>query len=166
MRTRTGKKPLVLLLTLSMALSLTVTAAAAEEDGGVTILYTNDIHTYLHSFPVDATTGVPTIPADSQYADVNGDGRITIVHRPASYTDVAEGAWYAGAVSYVTANGLMAGATETAFAPNAPITAALNAVAPAEAETGGQSVTREALTALLWIRAGSPVSVHSFKMRW
>src|SRR5699024_9715617 len=54
---------------------------------------------YLHSFPVDATTGFPTIPVDSQYADVNGDGRITIVHRPASYTDVAEDAWYAGAVS-------------------------------------------------------------------
>ena len=44
---RTGKKLLALLLTLSMALSLTVTAAAAEENGGVTILYTNDIHTYI-----------------------------------------------------------------------------------------------------------------------
>ena len=44
---RTGKKLLALLLTLSMALSLTVTAAAAEEDGGVTILYTNDVHTYI-----------------------------------------------------------------------------------------------------------------------
>ena len=118
---------------------------------------------YLQSFPVDATTGFPTIPVDSQYADVNGDGRITIVHRPASYTDVAEDAWYAGAVSYVTSNGLMAGATETTFAPNAPITgadltAALNAVAPAEAETGGQSVTRETLAALLWLRAGSPAA--------
>lgn len=30
-----------------MALSLTVTAAAAEENGGVTILYTNHIHTYI-----------------------------------------------------------------------------------------------------------------------
>ena len=44
---RTGKKLLALLLTLSMALSLTVTAAGAEENGGVTILYTNDIHTYI-----------------------------------------------------------------------------------------------------------------------
>ena len=47
MRIRTGKKLLALLLTLSMALSLTVTAAGAEENGGVTILYTNDIHTYI-----------------------------------------------------------------------------------------------------------------------
>lgn len=38
---RTGAKLLALLLALSMALSLAVTAAAAEEDGGVTILYTN-----------------------------------------------------------------------------------------------------------------------------
>lgn len=43
---RTGTKHLALPLTLSMALSLTVTAAAAEECG-VTILYTNDIHTYI-----------------------------------------------------------------------------------------------------------------------
>lgn len=43
---RTGTKLLALLLTLSMALSLTVTAAATEEDG-VTILYTNDVHTYI-----------------------------------------------------------------------------------------------------------------------
>ena len=118
---------------------------------------------YLQSFPVDEATGLPTISVGSQYADVNGSGRITIVHEPVGYADVAEGAWYAGAVSYVTANGLMAGATETTFAPNAPITgadltAALNAIAPAEAETGGQSVTREALAALLWIRAGSPAA--------
>ena len=112
---------------------------------------------------MDEATGLPTISVGSQYADVNGSGRITIVHEPVGYADVAEGAWYAGAVSYVTVNGLMAGATETTFAPNAPITgadltAALNAIAPAEAETGGQSVTREALAALLWIRAGSPAA--------
>ena len=60
---------------------------------------------YLQSFPVDEATGLPTISVGSQYADVNGSGRITIVHEPVGYADVAEGAWYAGAVSYVTANG-------------------------------------------------------------
>ena len=60
---RTGKKLLALLLALSMALSLTVTAFAEDESaagseaapaeettetaGGVTVLYTNDIHTYI-----------------------------------------------------------------------------------------------------------------------
>ena len=64
---RTGRKLLALLLALSMALSMTVTAFAEGEDpagetvpaaeatepaseaaeGGVTILYTNDVHTYI-----------------------------------------------------------------------------------------------------------------------
>ena len=39
-------KVLSLLLALSLALSLVMTASAAE-DGGITILYTNDIHTYI-----------------------------------------------------------------------------------------------------------------------
>lgn len=33
---------------------------------------------YVQSFPVDPETGLPTITADSGYADVNGSGRITI----------------------------------------------------------------------------------------
>ena len=68
---RTGKKLLALLLALVMAMSLTVTAFAEGENaaggetapvteatnteaageteatGGVTILYTNDVHTYI-----------------------------------------------------------------------------------------------------------------------
>ena len=35
---------------------------------------------YIRSFPTDEKTGLPTIPADSIYADVNGSGRITILH--------------------------------------------------------------------------------------
>lgn len=34
---------------------------------------------YIQSFPVDPKTGLPTITADSGYADVNGSGRITIL---------------------------------------------------------------------------------------
>lgn len=34
---------------------------------------------YVQSFPVDPETGLPTITADSGYADVNGSGRITIL---------------------------------------------------------------------------------------
>ena len=41
------KKFLSLLLALSMALSLAVFPMAAENDDGITILYTNDIHTYI-----------------------------------------------------------------------------------------------------------------------
>ncbi len=34
---------------------------------------------YLKSFPVDEETGLPTVGADSIYAEVTGDGRITLV---------------------------------------------------------------------------------------
>ncbi len=34
---------------------------------------------YIQSFPVDSATGLPTISVDSEYADVNGTGRITIL---------------------------------------------------------------------------------------
>ena len=113
---------------------------------------------YVQSFENGVVTG---------YAEPAG--RITIVNEPvaqepeatAGYTDVTEANWYYEAVTYVTENSLMAGATETTFAPSAAVTgadltAALNAVASGEAAAEGDTVTREALAVLLWTRAGSP----------
>ena len=143
-------------------------------DGAVNVLdYVSEdymvLANYVESFPVDEGTGLPTIPADSQYAEVTGNGRITIVNEPVAeepvvttgYTDVSEANWYYEAVTYVTENSLMAGETETTFAPAAAVTgealtAALNAVSSAEAAADGETVTREALAVLLWTRAGSP----------
>ena len=143
-------------------------------DGAVNVLdYVSEdymvLANYVESFPVDEATGLPTIPADSQYAEVTGNGRITIVNEPVAeepvettgYTDVSEANWYYEAVTYVTENSLMAGVTETTFAPAAAVTgealtAALNAVSSAEAAADGETVTREALAVLLWTRAGSP----------
>lgn len=143
-------------------------------DGAVNVLdYVSEdymvLANYVESFPVDEATGLPTIPADSQYADVTGNGRITIVNEPVAeepvettgYTDVSEANWYYEAVTYVTENSLMAGETETTFAPAAAVTgealtAALNAASSAEAAADGETVTREALAVLLWTRAGSP----------
>lgn len=34
---------------------------------------------YVQSFPTEPSTGLPTITADSGYADVNGSGRITVL---------------------------------------------------------------------------------------
>ncbi len=90
---RTGKKLLALLLALVMAMSLTVTAFAEGEDaaggetapvtettntetageteatGGVTILYTNDVHTYIdNDYEVDETQTLPVI----RYSTVAG----------------------------------------------------------------------------------------------
>ena len=143
-------------------------------DGAVNVLdYVSEdymvLANYVESFPVDEATGLPTIPADSQYAEVTGNGRITIVNEPVAeepvettgYTDVSEANWYYEAVTYVTENSLMAGETETTFAPAAAVTgealtAALNAVSSAEAAADGETITREALAVLLWTRAGSP----------
>ena len=96
-------------------------------------------------------------------------GRITIVNEPvaqepeapAGFADVTEANWYYEAVTYVTENGLMAGETETTFAPTAAVTGAdltdaLEAVASAGAVADGESVTRETLAVLLWTRAGEP----------
>ena len=143
-------------------------------DGAVNVLdYVSEdymvLANYVESFPVDEATGLPTIPADSQYAEVTGNGRITIVNEPVAeepvettgYTDVSEANWYYEAVTYVTENSLMDGETETTFAPAAAVTgealtAALNAVSSAEAAADGETITREALAVLLWTRAGSP----------
>ena len=143
-------------------------------DGAVNVLdYVSEdymvLANYVESFPVDEATGLPTIPADSQYAEVTGNGRITIVNEPVAeepvettgYTDVSEANWYYEAVTYVTENSLMAGETETTFAPAVAVTgealtAALNAVSSAEAAADGETITREALAVLLWTRAGSP----------
>ena len=81
--------------------------------------------------------------------------------RPAGFADVTEANWYYEAVTYVTENGLMAGETETTFAPAAAVTGAdltdaLEAVASAGAVADGESVTRETLAVLLWTRAGEP----------
>ena len=56
-------------------------------DGAVNVLdYVSEdymvLANYVESFPVDEATGLPTIPADSQYAEVTGNGRITIVNEP------------------------------------------------------------------------------------
>lgn len=55
----------------------------------------------------------------------------------AAYTDVAADAWYAGAVTRVSAGGLMNGTSATAFSPEAPV-------------TRGMAVT------VLWRLSGSP----------
>ena len=35
---------------------------------------------YIQSFPVDETTGLPTITKESGYSEVTGSGRITVVY--------------------------------------------------------------------------------------
>ena len=56
----------------------------------------------------------------------------------AAFTDVPSDAWYAGAVQYCRENGLMAGTSDTTFAPEA-------------------TLTRAMLVTILWRQAEKPV---------
>ena len=104
------------------------------------------------------------------------------VMEPLPFTDVAEGAWYYDAVSYVYANGLMDGVSATEFNPDANMTRAMvwailarvdgetvtganwadtarewamaNGVSDGENASG--YVTREQLATMLWRYAGEP----------
>ena len=103
------------------------------------------------------------------------------------FTDVAPGAWYYDAVSYVYYNGLMDGTSATTFEPNANMTRAMvwailaridgetvtgaswietaRAWAMAEGVSDGTDanglVTREQLATMLWRYAGEPDSEYS-----
>ncbi len=57
-----------------------------------------------------------------------------------AYSDVPDGAWYAEAVDYVSGRGLMTGVSDTAFAPDSP-------------------VTRGMIVTILYREAGSPAFV-------
>ncbi|MBQ7871491.1 MAG: S-layer homology domain-containing protein, partial [Oscillospiraceae bacterium] len=61
------------------------------------------------------------------------------VTEASSFTDVAADAWYADAIAWAQAEGIVNGITETTFAPN-------------------QAVTREQIAAILWRAAGQPES--------
>ena len=65
---------------------------------------------YVQSFPVDPATGLPTIAADSIYADVNGSGRITILdtagtEQPDEPETTPETSPETGSVTYVVTPG-------------------------------------------------------------
>ena len=77
----------------------------------------------LINYIVDELGGV----VSDAYADPKGDGRITVkegtaVQPAPTFTDVAENAWYAPAVSYVTSEGIMNGTSKTTFGPTGTVT--------------------------------------------
>ena len=106
---------------------------------------------------------------------------------PLPFTDVAEGAWYYDAVSYVYANGLMDGVSATEFNPDGNMTRAMvwailaridgetvtgenwieiaRTWAMAEGVSDGTDanglITREQLATMLWRYAGEPESDYS-----
>ncbi len=83
---------------------------------------------YIKSFPVDETTKLPTITAEnSEYGDVTGAGRITIVEEPTfenPFSDVEEDAWYYDYVMNAAKAELIIGFEDGTFAPEANMTRA------------------------------------------
>lgn len=75
---------------------------------------------YLETFPVDATTGLHTIKAGMGYDDINGQGRIVIINRPA---DLDEKAWWYDVAIEVLDTGLMQG-TDKGFEALSEVTTA------------------------------------------
>ena len=70
------------------------------------------------------------IPADGNLTGLQPSDKVTVTFEKISesvdlpFTDLAEDAWYSGAVEYVYAHGLMRGMSETAFSPNTSLTRA------------------------------------------
>ena len=70
---------------------------------------------YIKSFPVDETTGLPTVTAEnSPYGSVYGAGRIKLLK---GFTDVPADSFYYDAVQWAVSEGITNGATETTFNP-------------------------------------------------
>jgi len=105
---------------------------------------------YIRSFPVDDSTGLPTVSSDSGYADPYGSGRIRILADRASvitdlwqreqqpvvnylmsFEDVSAEYWYTEAVRWAAAEGITNGYDAIAFCP-------------------GDTVTREQFVTFLW----------------
>lgn len=70
------------------------------------------------------------IPADGNLTGLQPSDKVTVTFEKISesvdlpFTDLAENAWYSGAVEYVYAHGLMRGMSEIVFSPNTSLTRA------------------------------------------
>ncbi len=65
------------------------------------------------------------IPADNGGTNLDSAVLTSAAQPVAAFTDVPSDAWYAGAVQYCQRKGLMAGTSDTSFAPDTPLTRAM-----------------------------------------
>ena len=91
---------------------------------------------YIKSFPVDETTGLPTVTAEnSPYGDVDYVGRIKILK---GFEDVPADSFYYDAVQWAVSEGITNGATATTFNPEGDL-------------------LRAQVVTMLWRAAGEPI---------
>jgi hypothetical protein len=92
---------------------------------------------YIKSFPVDETTGLPTVTAEnSPYGTTDYVGRIKILK---GFEDVPADSFYYDAVQWAVEQGITTGATATTFNPN------------------GELLRAQVVT-MLWRAAGEPAA--------
>ena len=92
---------------------------------------------YMKSFPVDETTGLPTVTAEnSPYGTTDYVGRIKILK---GFEDVPADSFYYDAVQWAVEEGITTGATATTFNPN------------------GELLRAQVVT-MLWRAAGEPAA--------
>lgn len=100
-----------------VTVSVPYTPASGEDTNAVVIYYI-------------AADGTPTLVPNARYDAATGTVRFTTTHfstyavgyNKISFTDVASGAWYADAVTFLSARGVTSGTAVTTFSPNAPLT--------------------------------------------
>lgn len=146
---KTCKRFGALLLALILTCSFSVTAFAAVEDTGFSDVDADDWFAasavYVRDNGVMNGTSATTFNPNG----TTSQGQITaILYRAAGspavsgsadFPDVADGAYYADAAVWATANGIVTGYADGTFGPNDPI-------------------TRQQLAAILWRYAGSPAA--------
>ena len=108
---------------------VTVSPTSPKEDATVTITATPDEHYKVGTVTVTEKDGtrVTVTAKDGKYTFTQPDSTVTVTvtfvwDNP--FTDVGN-AWYTNAVEYVHVNGLMAGTSETTFAPNTKLNRAM-----------------------------------------
>jgi len=96
-------------------------------DGAVNVLdYVMEdymvLASYIQSFPVDETTGLPTVTAEnSPYGSVYGEGRIKLLK---GFTDVAADDYFAESVNWAAEQGIVNGMGDGTFLPHRAVTRA------------------------------------------
>ena len=119
-----------------------VTTDPARPEPGDTVTVTTDPAGSISVTDKDGNNVDVTRNPDGSWSFTQPEGAVTITFTPDSglpFTDVADGAWYYDAVSYVYANSLMDGTSDTAFNPNANMTRAM--VWAILARVDGETVT-------------------------
>ena len=166
-----------------------VTTDPARPEPGDTVTVTTDPAGSISVTDKDGNNVDVTRNPDGSWSFTQPEGAVTITFTPDSglpFTDVADGAWYYDAVSYVYANGLMDGVSASEFNPDGTMTRAMvwailarvdgetvtganwvetarewamaNGVSDGENSDG--HVTREQLATMLWRYAGEPASSY------